>query len=49
MTAKSYYSKIKSMLTVLVLSSTLGACATIDGAGKDLEKAGEAIQDAAKG
>lgn len=49
MTVKTYYPKIKSILTVLLLSSALGACATIDGAGKDLEKAGEAIQNAAKG
>jgi entericidin B len=49
MTAKTYYPKIKSILTVLLLSSALGACATIDGAGKDLEKAGEAIQNAVKG
>ena len=42
-----YYSRLKSILTILLLSSALGACATLEGAGKDLEKAGEAIQDAA--
>jgi predicted small secreted protein len=36
MTVKTYYPEIKSILTVLLLSSALGACATIDGAGKDL-------------
>ncbi|UUO23714.1 entericidin A/B family lipoprotein [Colwellia sp. M166] len=46
---KTYYSKIKSVLTVLLLSSALGACATIEGAGKDIESAGEVIQDAAEG
>ncbi len=43
-----YYSRLKAILTILLLSSALGACATIEGAGKDLEKAGEAIQDAAE-
>ncbi len=46
---KTYYAKIKSMITVLILSSALGACATMEGAGEDIEKAGEAIQDAADG
>jgi entericidin B len=46
---KTYYAKIKSMITVLILSSALGACATMEGAGEDIEKAGEAIQDAAEG
>ena len=48
MKAKTFYAKLKTMLTLLVLSSALGACATLDGAGKDIEKAGEAIQDAVK-
>lgn len=40
----------KIVLTVFSLalaSFTLSACETIDGAGRDLEKAGEAVQDAA--
>lgn len=49
MNAKTYYAKIKAILTVLLLSSALGACATIEGAGKDIESAGEAVQDAADG
>jgi entericidin B len=48
MAVKTYYPKIKSILTVLLLSSALGDFATIDSAGKDLEKAGEAIQKAVK-
>ena len=31
----------------LVTAVVLPACSTVEGAGKDLEKAGEAIQDAA--
>jgi len=35
-------------LTVLILgAASLGACNTIDGAGKDIEQAGETVQDAA--
>jgi len=49
MKAKITYANIKSMLAILLLSSALGACATIEGAGKDIEKAGEAVQDAADG
>lgn len=49
MKAKITYANIKSMLVILLLSSALGACATIEGAGKDIEKAGEAVQDAADG
>lgn len=40
-------SKIKSTFILLTLLATLGACATIEGAGKDIESAGEAVQDAA--
>lgn len=46
---KTYVSNIKSILTVILLSTALGACATIEGAGKDIESAGEAVQDAANG
>ena len=49
MKTSSYFTKIKSILTRLLLSSALGACATIEGAGKDIESAGEAVQDAADG
>ena len=40
-------SKIKSTFILLVLVATFGACATIEGAGKDIESAGDAVQDAA--
>ncbi|WP_407704985.1 entericidin A/B family lipoprotein [Thalassotalea hakodatensis] len=33
------------MLTIFAIS--VSACATIEGAGKDIESAGEAVQDAA--
>ena len=46
MNTKTCYTKLKSILTVLLLSSALGACATIEGAGEDIESAGEAVQDA---
>lgn len=36
------------MLLCLALSTGLCGCETIKGAGKDIEKAGEAIQRAAK-
>jgi predicted small secreted protein len=49
MKIKTYVSNFKSILTVLLLSCALGACATIEGAGKDIESAGEAVQDAANG
>ena len=42
-------SKIKSFLVLVILSAALGACATIEGAGKDIESAGEVVQDAADG
>lgn len=36
-------------LGVLTLSAfSLGACNTINGAGQDIERAGESVQDAAK-
>ncbi|SEL33108.1 Predicted small secreted protein [Colwellia chukchiensis] len=46
MNAKRYYAQLKSLFILILLSATLGACATVEGAGKDLEKAGQAIQDA---
>lgn len=39
--------KIQSLVVLLMLSAALGACATIEGAGEDIETAGEAVQDAA--
>lgn len=38
---------IAATLSCLLLMSA--GCATIEGAGKDIEKAGEAVQDAADG
>ncbi|MFT4939505.1 MAG: putative small secreted protein [Paraglaciecola sp.] len=35
------------LLTILLF--TLGGCATMEGVGKDVESAGEAVQDAADG
>tara|TARA_R110000787_G_scaffold82077_2_gene177712 strand:- start:153 stop:302 length:150 start_codon:yes stop_codon:yes gene_type:complete len=49
MKTKTYFANIKSLLTVLLLTTALVACATIEGAGKDIESAGEAVQDAANG
>jgi predicted small secreted protein len=39
----------RKLLAVLLLSmmATLGACHTVDGMGKDLESAGDSIQDTA--
>lgn len=36
------------LITVILLMGFLSACNTIDGVGKDLEKAGEAVQKSAK-
>ena len=38
---------VKTMLLLSVLLVGLVGCATVEGAGKDIESAGEAIQDAA--
>jgi len=40
--------KLVHGLMALVLGTTLAACNTMAGLGKDVEKAGEAIQGAAK-
>ncbi len=40
--------KILTILTLLSASFALTACETLDGAGRDIEKAGEAVQDAAE-
>ncbi len=38
-----------SALVLVVLALSLTGCATLKGAGEDLEAAGQAIQDAAEG
>lgn len=40
-------SVLSSPLILLTLLVGLAGCATIEGAGKDIESAGEAVQDAA--
>jgi entericidin B len=40
--------RMMTLLLVLVLLAGLAACETMKGAGRDIEKAGEAIQRAAK-
>lgn len=35
------------LLLALFAAATLGGCNTMEGAGKDIEKAGEEVQDAA--
>jgi entericidin B len=40
-------SLLNSLLLVGILALGLSACATIEGAGKDIESAGEVVQDAA--
>jgi len=40
--------RLHTILAALVLIMTLAGCETMKGAGKDIEKAGEAIQRAAK-
>ena len=39
--------KLLSLLTLTVLGLSVSACNTVDGAGRDIENAGEAVQDAA--
>ncbi|WP_340677365.1 entericidin A/B family lipoprotein [Paraglaciecola sp.] len=38
---------LKTLIVGAVLLIGLASCATIEGAGKDIETAGEAVQDAA--
>lgn len=42
-------SKTKKMIAALLLSSAfvLGACNTVEGAGKDVQSAGKAVENAA--
>lgn len=45
------FKKVKFMTTVIALSLMgfgLAACETLNGAGRDIEKAGEAVQEAAQ-
>jgi predicted small secreted protein len=43
-----YIEKVKNIRWLLLASLLLaGGCATIEGAGKDIEAAGEAVQEAA--
>ncbi len=37
------------LLLALLATTMLGGCNTVEGAGKDMEKAGEEVQDAADG
>lgn len=39
---------MKQLLTLIVVALALSACNTIHGMGKDLEKAGEAVQKSTK-
>lgn len=38
----------KTLIALCVLAGFLAGCNTVQGIGKDVEKAGEAVQDAAK-
>jgi predicted small secreted protein len=40
---------ITRLLAVLMLAGFIAGCNTMEGAGKDLERGGEKIQDKAKG
>jgi len=39
---------MKNLLLVVAAMLVLAACNTVDGIGKDIKKAGESIEDAAK-
>ncbi|KEA62231.1 hypothetical protein ADIMK_3892 [Marinobacterium lacunae] len=45
---KRIVSSLLSCLLILAGGSYLAGCSTIEGAGKDLKKAGDAISDAAR-
>lgn len=40
--------KICTMIFMLVIASALAGCNTVEGIGKDIQKAGESIEGAAK-
>lgn len=42
------YLKVLPILGLMVLGLGLTGCETIEGAGKDIEKAGESVQDAVR-
>ena len=37
-----------AILVVMLMAGLLGACNTIEGAGKDIERGGEKLQDSAR-
>lgn len=47
MSSKAIFSKVALSLLAVTLIASLAACNTMEGAGKDIEKGGEKIQDAA--
>ena len=40
---------MKKMLALILAAAVLGGCNTMSGLGKDIERGGEMLQDAAKG
>lgn len=48
MMRKKLVGLLLSTLVMVSLGTVVSGCSTIEGAGKDLEKAGEAIRDAAR-
>lgn len=44
----SKYVKATALMTLVAGAFLVSACATVDGMGKDVEKTGEVISDAAK-
>jgi len=45
----SKYFKAATLITLISGAVLVSACATVEGMGKDVEKTGEVISDAAKG
>ena len=43
-----FHQIVRVIVTAAALSFTLSACNTIQGAGKDIERGGEKVQDAAE-
>ncbi|AUC88601.1 entericidin A/B family lipoprotein [Alteromonas hispanica] len=39
---------VRALFVALVMGASLGGCATIEGAGEDIESAGDAIEDTAE-
>ena len=46
----TYFAQLKAMVpaTIILAASLLAACNTVEGAGKDLERGGEKVQDASR-